>query len=115
MQPFGQDPQSMLQSPAAHPLLKAPVTGLIRWILGRQLPPLRTCAQNPKHAIQHDTRVFWRTTAPITSPLEPQQRLQDLPLLIANFPSPMHRCYGEFPEHLQNAPTCSLCKALPYL
>ena len=60
--------QSPLQLPAAHPLLEAPVHGLVRRILLRQLPPRCCRAQNPKRSVQQLTRIGRRPTPPV-SPL----------------------------------------------
>jgi hypothetical protein len=87
---LGQCPQGFLQLSATHPLLKAPMTGLIRWILGRQFPPLRPGAQNPQHPIQHRARVLRRPTAPVLPPPKSQQRLHYRPFLVADFSAPSH-------------------------
>ena len=80
MQFLGQCPQGFLQLSAAHPLLKAPMTGLIRWILGRQFPPLRPGAQNPKHAMEYRTRIAPRSSPPIGPSFRSKHRFENRPL-----------------------------------
>jgi len=102
---FGQLTQDQFQLAGAHPLLKTAMTGLERWILLRQLAPLRTRAQNPQHAIQNRTRVMPRPSTIVGPPCRAQHRLYQFPLFVGQFPAAMHAREWSTPEHNQNATT----------
>ena len=56
----------------------------------RHLPPLRPGAQNPSDTVQHSARVSRRSPFPIGPPLRLQDRFQQSPLRVADFPASMH-------------------------
>ncbi len=56
------------------------MTGLIGRILGREFAPLCAGAQNPKHALEHRTRIAPRSSLPIGPSLRPEYRFENRPL-----------------------------------
>ena len=76
-----------------HPLLEAPMYGLVRRILRGQFPPLRPGAQNPQHPVQHRARVRRRTTASVGALGKPQQRFQHSPICIRHLSPCPHLCF----------------------
>ena len=67
----------------------APMAGLIGRLLLRHLPPLRPGAQNPYHPVPHHARISRRSPLPLGPPLL-QDRFQQNPLRVADFPASMH-------------------------
>ena len=90
MQMSGQQAQRLNQLAFANPLLKTPVTGLVRRILRWHLGPLRAAAQYPEHTVQHCPRIVPRTAAIILTPGWTQDRLHQLPLFVCQFPTTCH-------------------------
>src|SRR5271157_4344393 len=56
------------------------MTGLIRRVATRQIVPRSTGAQNPKHTVQHRSRILPRPAAPIFPPLRTEKRFENRPL-----------------------------------
>jgi hypothetical protein len=56
------------------------MTGLIGRILRRQFAPLCPGAQNPKHPMEHRTRIAPRPSPPIGPSLRTEQRFESRPL-----------------------------------
>jgi len=80
---LGERMQHALEGAVADPVLKSPVTGLIRRISWRQILPGRTGAQNPEHAHQD---IAWIAIGPAADAelrrlLDGKQRLQHRPLI----------------------------------
>jgi hypothetical protein len=59
--------ENSLEGSVTTPLLKATMTGLIRWVAWREILPRRACSQNPQHSIQHIPRIAPRATPSISS------------------------------------------------
>src|SRR5215469_18941065 len=66
------------------------MAGLVRRVFLGQFPPLRPGAQHPQNPIEHCLRVLPWATASIGTPLGPQNRFNQHPLGIAEFPSSSH-------------------------
>ena len=90
MQMFGQQAQCFNELALANPLLKTPVAGLVRRILGRHLGPLRTAAENPEHAVQHRPCIVPGTATIVLTPRRTQDRLHHFPLFVCQFPTACH-------------------------
>jgi len=103
MQVPSQQLQRLLQLSAAHPLLESAMAGLERRILLRQLAPLRSGAEHPKHAAENGARVMPGPASIVSPPRWTQHRLDHLPLFVSQFPAAMHAADRSTPEHDQNA------------
>ena len=66
------------------------MAGLVRRIFLGQLAPLRPAAQDPQDSVEHPSRVLPGTTSTIRTSLRSQDRFDELPLGIAEFPSSSH-------------------------
>src|SRR5262252_4575443 len=82
--------QDALQFALPHPLLETAMAGLVRRIFLGQLAPLRPAAQDPQDSVEHRSRVLPGTTSTIRASLRSQDRFDELPLGIAEFPSSSH-------------------------
>ena len=69
------------------------MAGLVRRVFSRQLTPLRPCAQDPQDSVENRLRVLPRTTSTIGASLRSQDRFNQLPLGIAEFPSSSHASF----------------------
>ena len=76
--------------PLPHPLLEAAMAGLVRRIFLGQFAPLCPSTQHPQDSVEHGSRVLPRTTATVRTALGPQERFDQFPLGIAEFPSSSH-------------------------
>jgi len=76
MKLLGQYPQCLNQFALFNPLLKTPVAGLIRRVLGRHLGPLRTTAKNPENTVQNRARVVPRAATVVLTPRWAQERIR---------------------------------------
>jgi hypothetical protein len=72
--------QEPIETAAALPLLKAPVTGLIGGIAPRQVMPRRPGAQHPEHAVEDRARIRPRAAASIGAPPGTERRFEHGPL-----------------------------------
>ena len=94
---------------------------------GRQLTPLRSCTQDPEDSVENRSRFLPRTTSTIGAPLRSQDRFNQLPLSIAEFPSSSHALFltAFYPENStvgstifcetscrEELPVCAACNSL---
>ena len=80
---FG-EPLEQAQEPAtALPVLKAPMTRLIRRISHGQIVPGRAGAQHPEDAVQYGARIRRRSATPIGTATMTKQGREDLPLRVS--------------------------------
>jgi hypothetical protein len=82
--------QDALQLAFPHPLLKAAVAGLVGRISLGQFAPLCSRTQDPQNSVEYGPRVAPRPTATVGTPLGSQNRFDELPLGITEFPSASH-------------------------
>ena len=66
---FREPLQQSIEAAAVLPLLKTPVTGLVRRIATRQVVPRGAGTQHPEHAVEDGTRIRPRAPASIEAPL----------------------------------------------
>src|SRR3984893_7853386 len=71
-------------------LLETTMAGLIGRIFLGQFPPLGPGAQHPENSVEHGSRIRPRTTSTVRASLRSQDRFDQLPLGIAEFPSSSH-------------------------
>jgi hypothetical protein len=94
---------------------------------GRQLTPLHSCTQDPQDSVENRSRFLPRTTSTIGAPLRSQDRFNQLPLSIAEFPSSSHALFltAFYPENStvgstifcetscrEELPVCAACNRL---
>jgi hypothetical protein len=77
---FGQSLKQAIESPAALPLLKAPVTRLIRRVSRREIGPGGARPEDPQDAVEDGARVGPRATTSIGTAARPKRRLEHGPL-----------------------------------
>ena len=73
------------------------MAGLVRRVFRGQFGPLRHAAQYPQHSVQHSTGIVTRAAAIILTPRRTQNKLQQCPLFISQFPAACHRVLAEMP------------------
>jgi hypothetical protein len=67
MQICGEGLQYSFQDARAHPLLKSPVAGLVRWEAIRQISPSGTRAQHPKDPTEDGAAILPRATTTVSA------------------------------------------------
>jgi hypothetical protein len=79
-----QSVQDPIERAVTDPVLKSPMTCLIRRVTGREILPRRTSAKDPKHPVKDVARVaIWTSShACRRRLLDGEERPQKLPLLI---------------------------------
>jgi hypothetical protein len=82
--------KNALQFACSHPLLETAMASLVWRVLVGQFAPLRSGSQHPQNSVEHRSRVLPRTTSTVGAPLRSQDRFDQLPLGIAEFPSSSH-------------------------
>jgi len=76
--------KQFFKRPIARPLLETSMTGLIGWILLRQIPPSRTRWEYPENRIKDFPMRSPRSTSPTSGEFW-QQRLKVFPLFFRQF------------------------------
>ncbi len=79
------------------------MAGLVRRIFLGEFAPLRPRAQDPQDSVEHGSRVLPRTTATVGAPSGPQNRFDQFPLGIAEFPSSSHALLLPVFLHAENS------------
>jgi hypothetical protein len=102
MQVFNQRMKHFNKSALARPPLETTMAGLIGRILGRHLSLLGATAENPEYAVQHGLRVMLWTASMIRSSRGTQDRLNQSPLFICQFPSTGHHSQQRRLEQFQS-------------
>lgn len=80
---LGEPLQQPIEATRALPLLKTPMTGLIRRIAAGQVVPGRPGPEDPQHAVQDAPRIHPRPAAPIGAPSRTEDRFEHGPLRVS--------------------------------